>query len=126
IAAFVGAALLLHSHLNHTIQQQHGIYAGVSPGMAALILQTFVVGLYAMLGCLAFFDLLAGADPRDRLRANLARPLVPALASILFIALWFAARLPIIQFLTPVLGSLDRTFGVQKALLVAMPAMLWL
>jgi hypothetical protein len=125
---FACAALVLHLSLNRSIAQDYGIYAGMNAYKAALILRTFLFGLLAALGFLSFFGLLTGENALARLRDNLRlplRPWAPAAATLLLGSLPVLGTLPLMSFLTPLVGSLDRSFGLQWFLLLALPCLFW-
>jgi hypothetical protein len=125
---FACAALALHLSLNRSIAQDYGIYAGVSAYKAVLVLRTFLFGLLCALGFLSFFGILTGENPLARLRDNLRlplRPWAPAAATLLLWSLPIIWSLPLMSFLTPLVGSLDRSFGLQWFLLLVLPCLFW-
>jgi hypothetical protein len=122
---FACAALALHLSLNRSIAQDYGIYAGMNAYKAVLILRTFLFGLLAALGLLSFFGLLTGEDALARARDNLRKPWAPAAATLLLWTLPLLWSLPLMSFLTPLVGSLDRSFGLQWFLLLVLPCLFW-
>lgn len=122
---FACAALVLHMSLNRSIAQDYGIYAGMNAYKAVLILRTLLFGLLAALGFLSFFGLLTGEDALARLRGNLRTPWAPAAATLMLWSLPVFWTLPLMSFLTPLVGSLDRSFGLQWFLLLALPCLFW-
>lgn len=124
-AVFALAALAFHASMNQTEAQRFGLYSSYEPREAAMALRTFLVGIYSALAILSCLSILAGSDPIGNLRANLGRPVPLLIATAAFPAIALAWGLPVISFLTPMIGSLDRTFLLQKALLAAIPLLLW-
>ncbi len=125
VILFIAGALFLHSQMNQTIAQQYGIYAGMNPGKVSAILHTQLFGIFSGLAFLSIFGLLTGENPRQNLRTNFREP--KALL-ILTLGLWLLPifwSMPLISFLTPLIGSVDRTFFLQKILLVVIPILLW-
>lgn len=124
-AAFALAAIALHLSMNQTEAQRFGIYASFDRHKAALALRTFLIGLYAALAILSCLSILTGSDAVRNLRVNLKRPALLLAATAAFPVIVLAWGLPIISFLTPLVGSLDRGFLLQKALLAGIPLLLW-
>lgn len=125
LLAFGAAAVLLHALMNQTFTQRSGIYSVFAWERMAGCALTASVGVFVCLAALACLDLLGGADPRERLRANLRRPLLPAFLTALFVGTAWAKGLPLISFLTPLIGSLDRGAALQWILIGLVPALLW-
>ncbi|MDB5106077.1 MAG: hypothetical protein JWP91_3766 [Fibrobacteres bacterium] len=125
LMVFACAAFLLHASLNRTIAQSFGIYAGMDAAKALAVFRTQVFGAAAALGFLSLFGILGGESPIDRIRANLGKPALPLLASVAFWLLPVVWSLPMLSFLTPLIGSLDRAFALQWILLLAVPFLLW-
>ena len=122
---FMIAALLLHGKMNHTVAQEYGIYADMDLGKLFAILRTLLFGVFAGLAFISGFGLLTGENPRKNLLDNIRRPWLPAAFTV---ALWLLPILwamPLISFLTPLIGSVDRAFFLQKVLLVLIPSLIW-
>lgn len=125
-ACFAAAAVAFHFTMNRTVAQELGIYAGFPPTRLIAIARTAAFGLCASLAFLSAFSLLTGDGAAANLRANFARPLVPATATAAFAAVAWATPLPLFSFLTPLLGSLDRGFAMQYAAMAAIPCLYWM
>lgn len=123
--AFSIAALLLHSRMNHTVAQAYGIYAGMDPGKVSAILHTQLFGIFSGLAFLSGFGLLMGERPGKNLLANLRKPITPVALTLVFWLLPVFWGFPLISFLTPLIGSVDRSFFLQKILLGLIPALIW-
>jgi hypothetical protein len=123
--AFACAAFLLHLSLNRSIAQSYGIYSGMNAAKIAAILRTQVFGLLAALGFLSMSGLLMGEDPRERFRANLRKPWAPLAATAVLAAFPLLWYMPLLSFLTPLIGSLDRGLALQWSLLAILPCLFW-
>ena len=123
---FAAAALFLHSRMNRTVAQEYGIYAGMDAGKAAAILHTQIFGILSGLACLSGLGLLMGENAVANVKANIRRPLAPLAFTCVLWLLPFFWSLPLVSFLTPLIGSLDKGFLLQKLLLVGIPILLWL
>ncbi|MDQ3001595.1 MAG: hypothetical protein M3Y08_10080 [Fibrobacterota bacterium] len=125
-AGFFVAALVLHFHLNRTVAQSHGIYSGFDLAKGLAILRTHVIGAFAGLAFLSGFSLFTGDSALGNFRANLRRPILPAVLTVLFLLIPLIGSVQLLSFLTPLVGSLDRTFWVQRILIVLILALIWL
>lgn len=124
-ACFAAAAVAFHFSMNRTVAQELGIYAGFGPTRQLAIARTVAFGICAALAFLSAFSLLTGDSAAANLRANRARPLVPAAATVFFLAVAYITPLPLFSFLTPLLGSLDRGFKMQFLAIAAIPCLYW-
>lgn len=128
-AAFAGAALWFHAGINRTFAQANGIYAPMDAVKVRNIVQSLVTGVFVGLAFLSFFEWLLGSPASNavgNLHANLRRPLRPATASMVFLALPLLGRLPLIEFQAPFIGSLDHGHALQYAFLAAAMTALWI
>lgn len=125
LGAFAAAALALHHHLNRTIAQTEDVFHGFGPTRALAILRAVCIGFAVAIALLSLLDAALGASLRDRFRENLRKPW-PWAAGALFIALLVIPREPYISFLTPLVGSLDRSFALQWLLCAVVPASFFL
>ncbi len=124
--AFAAASLFLHSHMNRTVAQEYGIYAGMDPGKVAAILRNQLFGVFSGLSFLSCLGLLMGEQAIGNLMANIRKPWAPLALTVVFWMLPWFWPLPLVSFLTPLIGSLDRAFLLQKFLIVFMPICFWL
>lgn len=124
-AGFFAAALVLHFHLNRTIAQSNGIYSGFDLEKGLAILRTHIIGAFAGLAFLSGFSLFTGDSADGNLRANIRAPFLPSTLTVLFLLIPLSGSVQLLSFLTPLVGSLDRTFWLQRTLLFVIPALLW-
>ncbi len=125
LMAFAFAALLFHSCMNHSFAQTYALYSGWDFSKAGGILRTWIFGVAAALGFLSLFGLLTVADPVARIQANLRKPWIPFAATAVFWLPSAIGPLPMLSFLTPLVGSLDRTSALQWFLLIVIPCLFW-
>jgi hypothetical protein len=124
-AAYFCAAAGLHLAMNRTAAQALGIYAGFPSGGWIALLRNQALGGCAGLAFLSAFAWLTGDSPVRNFRGNIARPIAPIAATGVFALAAFSGSLPLFSFLTPLIGSLDRGFALQYALLAGIPIALW-
>ena len=125
LLAFGALALVLHGIMNHTLAQATGIYAKLDGYRIKHVMQAMLVGAYVSLAFLSIFDWLMGSNARANFKDNIRRPVIPTAATAIFILMIWLGSLPLIDFHTPFIGSLDHTHTLQYILMVFLPCTLW-
>ena len=126
LMTFGVSALLLHGIMNHTLAQATGIYAKLDWFRIKNVMQAIFVGTYVSLAFLSIFGWLMGSNARSNLKDNVQHPAIPTAATAMFILMVWLGSLPLIDFHTPLIGSLDHTHTLQYILMVLLPATLWI